>query len=94
MEQIILFILVTFLVIMNVIAFILMGLDKHRARNHEWRIRESTLLMSALLGGSAGALFGMKFFHHKTRHLKFTIGLPVCLLINGMIVVLILWCIR
>lgn len=94
MRLIIVYIFVIYLAIINVTAFILMGLDKLRARKHEWRIRESTLLMSALLGGSAGALCGMKVFHHKTKHFKFTIGVPVCLLINCIIVVLILWCIR
>ena len=72
-------IILPYLLIINAIAFILMLVDKIKARNNLWRIRESTLILSAVLGGSPGALAGMYLFRHKTLHLKFTIGIPVIL---------------
>lgn len=56
-----------------------MLMDKQKARKNKWRIRESTLLLSAALGGSPGSLAGMYLFRHKTKHPKFTIGIPVIL---------------
>ncbi len=53
--------------------------DKHRARKNLWRIPEAVLLWTAVLGGSLGALIGMYTVRHKTRHLKFTLGVPVIL---------------
>lgn len=64
---------------MNLAAFCLMGADKHRARRHAWRIPEATLFLSALLGGSIGAIAGMYGFHHKTKHWYFVIGMPAIL---------------
>ena len=69
-----------YLLLMNAAAFILMLADKIKAKNHRWRIPESTLIASALLGGSIGALAGMYLFRHKTRHPKFTLGIPVILI--------------
>ena len=57
-----------------------MLVDKHKARKKRWRIPERTLIGSALLGGSVGALLGMYTFRHKTRHLKFTLGVPAILI--------------
>ncbi len=75
-------VLLLYLAGMNLLALALMGVDKHKARHSRWRIRESTLLLSALLGGSVGAIAGMLLFRHKTRHLKFTLGLPGILLLQ------------
>ena len=72
-------IILPYLLIINAIAFILMLVDKIKARNNLWRIRESTLILSAVLGGSLGALGGMYLFRHKTLHPLFTIGIPVIL---------------
>lgn len=69
-----------YLLIINLIAFAAYGLDKKRARKGQWRIPERTLLFLAAIGGSAGALAGMYFFHHKTRKWKFFIGVPLILL--------------
>lgn len=66
-----------YLLIINVLTFILYGIDKRRARNGEWRIPEVVLLGLAVIGGSIGALVGMETWHHKTRHLKFRIGIPI-----------------
>lgn len=57
-----------------------MLVDKQKARKNRWRIPERTLIGSALLGGSVGALLGMYTFRHKTRHLKFTLGVPAILI--------------
>ncbi|WP_346726122.1 DUF1294 domain-containing protein [Yeguia hominis] len=68
-----------YLVLINGIVFVLFGVDKRRARRQQWRIPEATLLGFAALGGSIGALLGMRLFHHKTRHPKFFVGVPVIL---------------
>ena len=69
-----------YLLIVNAVAFLLMLVDKQSARKKLWRIPESTLLLSAAIGGSIGALAGMYTFRHKTRHLKFTLGVPAILI--------------
>ena len=69
-----------YLIIANLAAFALMGADKRRAQRCRWRIPERTLFLSALVGGSLGAILGMYFFHHKTKHLHFVVGLPLILL--------------
>ena len=63
----------------TLIAFVLMGADKWKARHDNWRVPEKALFLSAILGGSVGALAGMYLFRHKTKHLSFTIGMPVIL---------------
>ena len=74
--------IIIYLIIVNVTAFTLMGADKAKARKHLWRISEKTLFLSALLGGSIGTNIGMYFFHHKTKHWYFVIGMPVILLLR------------
>ena len=69
--------------IMNILAFCLMGIDKHRARTRQWRIPERVLFGAALLGGSAGAWAGMYLFHHKTRHWYFVVGMPLILTVQA-----------
>ena len=68
-----------YLLIINAVAFLLMLVDKLKAKKHLWRIPEATLIASALLGGSVGALLGMYIVRHKTKHKKFTIGIPLIL---------------
>lgn len=69
-----------YLILMNALGFVLMLVDKYKARKNLWRIRESTLLLVAVLGGSVGSLIGMYTVRHKTRHRKFTLGIPAILL--------------
>ena len=71
---------ILYLLIINAAAFLLMLIDKHKARKNQWRIPERTLFLSAILGGSVGALAGMYVFRHKTKHLSFTIGMPAILI--------------
>lgn len=73
-------ILFLYLVIINAIAFGLMLIDKYKAKKNLWRIPEATLMTTALLGGSIGALIGMYTVRHKTKHPKFTVGIPLILL--------------
>lgn len=76
-------------VLWNVMTFILYGIDKGKAVKHKWRISELALLMCAFLMGGIGALLGMFVFRHKTRHLKFTIGVPLACILNIAVVILI-----
>lgn len=73
---------IIYLLIMNFAGFVLMGIDKHKARKNLWRIPERVLFAAALLGGSIGSILGMRFFRHKTQHRTFTIGMPLILFIQ------------
>ena len=66
-----------YLFIINALSFLLMLTDKQKAKKGRWRIPEKAFITVALLGGSVGAIAGMKLFRHKTKHPKFSIGLPV-----------------
>lgn len=79
-----------YLLIINIIAFIMYGIDKWKAHRKQWRISEKMLLFLAVIGGSAGALAGMYIFHHKTLHKTFTIGVPLILVIQVMIFICIM----
>lgn len=72
----------TYILTVNLISFLLFGLDKRRAKQSRWRIPEKTLFTLALVGGTPGALAGMRLFRHKTRHRAFALGLPVILLVQ------------
>ena len=69
-----------YLVLISLAAFAAFGADKRRARRGAWRVPERTLFLLALLGGSPGALLGMRVFHHKTKHRRFYLGIPAILL--------------
>ena len=71
-----------YLLAVNVLAFSAMGLDKRKARRGAWRVPERTLLGLAAIGGSVGAICGMRTFHHKTLHKRFRYGLPAILLLQ------------
>ena len=71
-----------YLIAINIVTFIVYGIDKVKAMKGKWRISEATLLILAAIGGSIGALLGMKVWHHKTMHKKFKYGLPLILLVQ------------
>lgn len=79
-----------YLVIINIVTFVVYGIDKWKAKRGNWRISEATLLMLAAIGGIIGALLGMKVWQHKTMHLKFKYGLPLILLAQIALIYLII----
>jgi len=81
--------LLYYIVGVNILAFLVYGIDKWKAKNGSWRISEATLLLLAIIGGSIGALLGMKVWHHKTMHKKFKYGIPAILIIQ---IILIGYC--
>lgn len=83
--------LIVYVAAVNAVAFVVYGVDKYKAQKAKWRIRESTLLLLAAIGGSAGAWLGMKRWRHKTRHAKFRYGVPAILLIQLTGVLCFLW---
>ncbi len=83
-------IILCYLFFINVLGFILMGLDKYKARSRKWRIPERTLFLAAILGGSVGSILGMQIFRHKTRHTAFVIGMPCILIIQIILAILFL----
>ena len=78
-----------YLVIFNIVTFLVYGIDKWKAKQGSWRISEATLLMFAVIGGTVGALLGMQVWRHKTMHLKFKYGLPLILLVQIVLMYLI-----
>lgn len=80
-------IIVLYLIIVNALSFLLMLVDKYKAQNNLWRIPEATLLTVAGIGGSLGCYLGMKICRHKTKHGRFTIGVPVMMAVH----ILIIW---
>lgn len=79
-------VLMCYIIIINLIGFLLMGTDKSRARRGRYRISEKTLFMTAVIGGSIGVLTGMYVFRHKTLHLTFVFGIPAILIIQLLII--------
>ena len=80
-----------YLVLINLVAFCLYGIDKWKAKKQKWRIPEKTLFLVAGLGGSFGAGLGMRVFRHKTKHRSFTIGIPLILVAQCALVVFLVW---
>lgn len=73
---------ICYIVVINLVSFMMFGIDKYKARRGQWRISEATLLAVAAIGGSIGARMGMKVWHHKTLHSKFRYGVPIILLVH------------
>ncbi|WP_138415398.1 DUF1294 domain-containing protein [Aquibacillus sediminis] len=71
-----------YLIIVNVLSYSVMGIDKQRARKGEWRIPENTIWMLSIIGGSIGSVLGMNVFRHKTKKLRFKFGLPFILIVH------------
>ena len=81
-------ILLIYLLVINVVGFLLMGIDKLRAKKQVWRVPEKTLFLIAVIGGSIGTNIGMYAFRHKTKHWYFVIGMPLILIAQ---IALIVW---
>ena len=80
-----------YVLVMGVVTFFVYGADKRKAVRGQWRIPESVLLAFALAGGSIGALLAMRFFHHKTRKPKFSVGVPIILVLQIVLCALIFY---
>ena len=78
-----------YLICVNLLAFITMRNDKKKARRGEYRTPEAVLFLQAVIGGSIGSILGMHIYHHKTRKLKFSIGMPMILLVQLLLVLLL-----
>ena len=84
-------VILSLILIVNVLAFLLYGIDKWKAKRARWRIPESVLLGLAAVGGSSGAWLGMRVWHHKTQHKKFRYGVPAILVAQIVLLVWIFW---
>lgn len=82
-------ILILYLLFVNLVGFFIMFVDKNRAIKNQWRISEKSLIGICVVGGSIGTLLGMQTFRHKTKHKKFTIGVPVILVLQ---IILLAFC--
>ena len=74
--------IICYLLAVNIVTFLLYGIDKYKAKKNKWRISEATLLLMAVIGGSIGAWVGMRIWHHKTMHKKFKYGIPVIIIMQ------------
>lgn len=83
--------IIIYLVIVNLIGFFIMWLDKKKAQHSRWRIKENTLFLIAAIGGSIGTIVGMYTFRHKTQKPKFIIGFPAILVIQILIAIMIIF---
>ena len=81
-------VLLIYLLAINVLGFLLMGIDKLRAKKQVWRVPEKTLFLMAVIGGSIGTNLGMYVFRHKTKHWYFVIGMPLILIAQ---IALVVW---
>ena len=81
--------IIIYIVVINLITFFIMWLDKKKAKKGKWRIKENTLLMLVLLGGGIGGILGMYTFHHKTQKAKFVIGFPLILICQILFIILL-----
>lgn len=78
-----------YLLIINIVSFVVMFADKQKAKKKAWRVPEATLFLLAIIGGSIGSIAGMYTFRHKTKHLSFVIGMPAILIIQILLVVVL-----
>lgn len=82
--------LAAYLLIINIVGFAVMGIDKKRAIRGAWRISEASLFLTALLGGALGCIVGMQHFHHKTKHWYFKYGMPAIFLAQAALLMFLL----
>ncbi len=79
--------LLTYYAVLSFLTFLLFGVDKWKARNHQWRIPETRLYLLSVLGGAAGAFIGMYLFRHNTQHAKFIWGIPFLLITHTVLLI-------
>lgn len=79
--------LVAYMAIVSIVLLVMMGMDKSKAKKHEWRIAERSLFTLAIAGGAVGGVLGMYLFRHKTRHNSFAFGFPLLAAVQIFIVV-------
>ena len=91
MKEYLLYALCVFLLLVNLWAFALMGIDKRRAKKDLWRVKEKTLFLPVLLGGGVGGILGMRTFHHKTKHWYFRYGFPAILILEIAVCLWLVW---
>ncbi|KHF41026.1 DUF1294 domain-containing protein [Halalkalibacter okhensis] len=84
-------IITIYFLFVNFLAFVIMGMDKAKAKNRQRRVPEKTLFCLAFIGGSVGIYAGMKRFRHKTRHKNFVYGIPIIILTQISVLVFILF---
>lgn len=84
-------IIILYVVAVNVVSFLMMGIDKRKAVKRAFRIPESTLFVLAIIGGSIGAIAGMHLFRHKTRHWYFLYGMPVILALQIILILAVIF---
>ena len=82
--------IICYLLAVNIVTFLLYGIDKYKAKKGKWRISEATLLLMAVIGGSIGAWAGMRLWHHKTMHKNFKYGIPVIIIFQVALAVYLL----
>lgn len=82
--------IILYLVVINILGFLAMGIDKRRAMKGKWRIPENTLLMFTILGGGIGTIVGIYVFRHKTQKAKFTVGMPAILILEVLLIIYLL----
>ena len=81
--------IIPYLIVINFLSFLLVAIDKRKAIKNKYRISEKTFFIFSFIGGSLGTLLGMFQFHHKTKKLKFLIGIPILFLFNILVLYLI-----
>lgn len=86
MEYIVKIIIILYLIAINLIGFCMMGVDKRKARRGKWRVKEASLFLAAVIGGSLGSWLGMYVFRHKTKHWYFVVGMPLILVLQVIVV--------
>lgn len=83
--------IIIYFLIINLLGFLVMGIDKWKSKNGKWRISENTLLMFTFLGGGIGSILGMYLFRHKTKKNKFKIGIPAVLILETILIIYLFW---
>ena len=86
-----LYVILAIVFVMSLVGFISMKVDKVKAEKGKWRTKEATLLLIALCGGALGSSLGMQLFRHKTKHIKFTLLVPLCLILHIVLIGLYVW---